>query len=92
MLNRVLWKLWHIEEGLERNAREIKAQNRTLEGLRAERDARDDDLTSARAEQAKVRSTVMQKEKRIKKAEQALESKVRYSGGPVCSSLIALCP
>lgn len=75
-MNRVLWKLWHIEEGLERNAREIKAQNRTLEGLRVERDQRDEELDSARAEQAKARSVVFQKEKRIKKLEQALELKV----------------
>jgi structural maintenance of chromosome 1 len=76
VLRRVLWRLWHIEEGLERNAEQIKTHGQTLDGLRAEKDSRDQELAAARAEQAKSRSTVTSKEKKIKKAEQALEAKV----------------
>lgn len=36
----------------------------------------DKELEGARAEQAKARASVMQKEKRIKKAEKTLEAKV----------------
>lgn len=75
VLQRVLWKLWHIEQGIERNAHEIRTQGRALGDLRAERDAKDAELASARAEQAKARSTVIQKEKRIKKAEAELDKK-----------------
>jgi seryl-tRNA synthetase len=76
VLRRVLWRLWHIEEGLERNAEQIKTHSQTLDGLRAEKDSKDQELAAARAEQAKSRSTVTSKEKKIKKAEQALEAKV----------------
>jgi structural maintenance of chromosome 1 len=72
----VLWRLWHIEEGLERNAEQIKVHSQTLDDLRAEKAAKDDELAASRAEQAKSRSTVVQKEKKIKKAEQTLEAKV----------------
>jgi hypothetical protein len=76
VLRRVLWRLWHIEEGLERSAEQIKVHSQTLDDLRAEKVAKDDELAAVRAEQAKSRSTVTQKEKRIKKAEQTLEIKV----------------
>jgi structural maintenance of chromosome 1 len=72
----MLWKLWHIEEGLERNTREIKSKNKELEGLRADRDVRDQQLTAARAQQATSRTTVIQKERQIKRAEQTLEALV----------------
>ncbi|EPQ50920.1 condensin complex subunit SMC1 [Gloeophyllum trabeum ATCC 11539] len=75
LLHRILWRLFHIEEGLEQHAREINAQSRTLEGLREEQREHDEELDAARAEQAKARSNVMQKEKRIKKAEKGLEAK-----------------
>jgi structural maintenance of chromosome 1 len=78
VLQRVLWKLWHIEQGLERDAHDIRTRGRELGGLKAERDKRDAELASARAEQAKARSSVIQKEKKIKKAEQALENKVYW--------------
>jgi structural maintenance of chromosome 1 len=72
-----LWKLFHIEQGLERNAEQIQEHSETLDDLRAERDTRDRELTSVRADQAKSRSAMLQKEKKIKKAEQSLEAKVR---------------
>ncbi|TFY79840.1 hypothetical protein EWM64_g4174 [Hericium alpestre] len=75
ILRRVLFKLYHIEEALEKNSREIKEQNRALAPLREEQQATDEALQNARAEQAKARSNVMQKEKRIKKADKALEAK-----------------
>jgi structural maintenance of chromosome 1 len=71
-----LWKLFHIEQGLERNAEQIQEHSETLDDLRAERDTRDRELTSVRADQAKSRSAMLQKEKKIKKAEQSLEAKV----------------
>lgn len=73
----MLFKLFHIEESLERNAREIKDQARTLAGLREEQRTHDEELENARAEQAKARSSAMQKEKRVKRAEKNLEGKVR---------------
>ncbi|KAJ8515491.1 hypothetical protein ONZ45_g7107 [Pleurotus djamor] len=75
VLQRILYKLYHIEQAIEDNAREIKAQNKTLAGLREQQRVHDEALEAARAEQAKARTTVMQKEKKIKKAEKALEAK-----------------
>lgn len=45
-------------------------------------------LEDARAEQARARSNVMQKEKRIKKAEKALETKVRPCRKTIASRMI----
>ena len=76
VLRRILLKLYHIEEELQEHAQAIRTQNRTLAGLREEQRKHEQELEAARAEQARARSGVMQKEKRIKKAEKALEGKV----------------
>lgn len=76
VLHRILFKLYHIQQALSSHAEDIRRQNGTLTTLRAEQRANDEELEGARAEQAKSRSTVMQKEKRLKKAEKALEGKV----------------
>ena len=69
-------KLYHIDMGIEDNSRTIVKKNRDLAGLRQEQSVHDKALESARANQAKARTTVMQKEKSIKKAEKALDGKV----------------
>ncbi|GLB42443.1 putative structural maintenance of chromosomes protein [Lyophyllum shimeji] len=75
ILQRHLFKLYQIEEAMEANARTIVAKNRELAGLRAEQRTHEAALEAARAEQAKVRATVMQKERGIKKAEKTLDGK-----------------
>ncbi|KAJ7637228.1 hypothetical protein B0H17DRAFT_1107250, partial [Mycena rosella] len=75
ILHRILFKLFHIEEAIESNAREIRAQNKALKSLRAEQRVHDQALEAARAEQAKKRTGVMQMEKKIKKAEKVLDGK-----------------
>ncbi|KZT66248.1 cohesin complex subunit psm1 [Daedalea quercina L-15889] len=75
MLRRILLKLYHIEQELQEHAQAIRNQNRTLTGLREEQRKHEEELEEARAEQARARSSVMQKEKRIKKAEKVLEGK-----------------
>ncbi|KAF9457597.1 condensin complex subunit SMC1 [Collybia nuda] len=75
ILKRILFKLFQIEESIEANSRNIVNKNKELDGLREEQRVHDKALESARAEQAKVRTTVMQKEKTIKKAEKALDNK-----------------
>jgi structural maintenance of chromosome 1 len=76
VLKRVLWKLWHIEEGIERDQQLVREQGRSLSGLQEEKDAKDAELERARADQARARAAVAKEEKKIKKAEQSLESKV----------------
>jgi hypothetical protein len=61
---------------MEKNALEIKSQNKTLGGLREEHRVHEEALAEARKEQAKARTNVTQKERRIKKAEKALDLKV----------------
>ncbi|PPQ70346.1 hypothetical protein CVT25_000126 [Psilocybe cyanescens] len=75
ILDRVLTKLYHIDMGIEDNTREIVTKNKELTKLRQEQKAHDQALEAARADQAKARTSVMQKEKGIKKAEKALEGK-----------------
>lgn len=76
ILHRILFKLFHIEEAIDQNVREIQTQSKTLAGLREEQRVHDKALDASRAEQAKARTTVMQMEKKIKKAEKALDGKV----------------
>ncbi|KAF8650227.1 hypothetical protein AX16_005342 [Volvariella volvacea WC 439] len=75
ILKRILFKLYHIEESIEANINKIKEQNRALVGYREEQRNREQALEAARAEQAKERTVVMQKERNIKKAEKALDAK-----------------
>ena len=82
ILKRLLWKLFHIEEPIEANTRDIKHKNKSLAGLRKEQAIHDKALEEARAKQAKARSDTAAAEKKAKKAEKALEGKVsnRSSG------------
>ncbi|KAG2008796.1 cohesin complex subunit psm1 [Coprinopsis cinerea AmutBmut pab1-1] len=75
ILQRILLKLYHIEEAIESNSGSIVKKNKELAGLRQEQRAHDDALEAARARQAKARTSVLQKEKQIKKAEKALDGK-----------------
>lgn len=76
ILSRILFKLFHIEEAIEVNVREIQSQSKALAGLREEQRKHDEALEASRAEQAKARTGVIQLEKKIKKAEKTLEGKV----------------
>ncbi|ESK86076.1 cohesin complex subunit psm1 [Moniliophthora roreri MCA 2997] len=75
IMERILFKLYNIEECIETNAHEIRKQNKALAGLREEQRVHDEALEAARSEQAKARTSVMQAEKKIKKAEKALDAK-----------------
>ena len=81
-MQRVLFKLYHIQKALDHHAQDIKTKNKALAGLREEQRRHDKALDDARAEQARARTAVMQKEKKIKKAEKALENKVCHSHIP----------
>ena len=72
----MLLKLYHIQQSLSSHAEDIRRQNGVLAGLRNDQRVHEEELEKARADQAKSRSAVVQKEKRIKKAEKALEAKV----------------
>jgi chromosome segregation ATPase len=75
ILHRLLFKLFRIEEGLEKDADEITTLRTSIAGLHEEKEGRDEELEHARADQAKIRTAVAKAEKRIKKAEKALEDK-----------------
>lgn len=75
-MHRILFKLYHIQQSLSSHAEDIKRQNVTLAGLREEQRTHEEELEKARADQARSRTAVMQKEKRVKRAEKALETKV----------------
>ena len=76
ILQRILLKIYHIQTSLATHPNDIKTQTEALAGLRQEQRLHDRAPEDARAEQARGRTDVMQKEKRIKKAEKALEAKV----------------
>ena len=80
-MTRILYKLFHIEEALEANARDIQTKSKALEGFRTEHGECEAALEEARAEQARARTAVVREEKKVKKAEKALEAKV---GGGIC--------
>lgn len=75
ILRRILYKLFHIEEALEANARDIQTKSKALAGLRAEHGEHEKALEDVRAEQARARTAVVREEKKVKKAEKALEAK-----------------
>ncbi|KAG2151543.1 RecF/RecN/SMC [Suillus clintonianus] len=75
ILKRILYKLFHIEEALEANARDIQTKSKALAGLRTEHGEHEKSLEDARAEQARARTAVVREDKKVKKAEKALEAK-----------------
>jgi len=77
VLERILLKLFHIDAGIQENTENIIKKNQELVGLRQEKKVHDKALETARAAQAKARTSVLQKEKQIKKEEKSLEAKVR---------------
>jgi len=68
--------LYHIDLGIEDNTRNIVKKNKDLAGLREEQKVFDAEVDAARAQQAKTRAAVMQKEKNMKKTEKTLEGRV----------------
>ena len=87
ILRRLLFKLFRVEEGLEKNAEEITTLGSSIAGLREEKESRDEELEEARADQAKARTAVAKAEKRIKKAEKALEDKASSISPVICNCL-----
>ena len=79
--------MFHIEEALEADARDIQTKSRALAGLHAEQEQHDKVLEDARADQARARTPVAREEKKVKKAEKAVESKV----GGASFSIQAIC-
>jgi structural maintenance of chromosome 1 len=75
-MQRLLWKLFHIEKKLKINSKSINDQNKDLVTLREEQKEHDEKLAEAREEQAKARSEVSKRERRIRKQEKAMEAKV----------------
>lgn len=76
ILRRALYKLYHIEEFLKANASEIRKQSRALNGLREDQHRQQQTLDRTRAEQAKAKTEVSREERKLKRAEKALEAKV----------------
>lgn len=75
IVRRLVWKLYHIEQQIEENSTSITKSNKSLTNLRKEQSSNEKALAEARAKQAKVRSTVNIVEKKLKKAEKALEAR-----------------
>lgn len=85
ILQRILFKLFHIEEAITSNSETIVKKNKDLKGLRDEQRSHDKALEEARADQAKARGAVMHKEKAIKKAEKILDARVSIFSDYMCS-------
>ena len=75
-MHRILYKLFHIEEALEANTRDIQMKSRALAGLCAEQQQHDKALEDARADQARACTAVVHEEKTVKKVEKTVESRV----------------
>ena len=89
ILRRALFKLYHIEEFLKANASEIQKQSRALSGLREDQHRQQQALDRTRAEQAKAKTEVSREERKLKRAEKALEAKVCPAFH--CGSTSAIC-
>ncbi|KAG8907644.1 Structural maintenance of chromosomes protein 1 [Tulasnella sp. 403] len=75
IVHQLLWRLYHIEEAMENNTRNIASKSKVLQDLRAEQAAQEESLSKARAAQANARNEVQKRERVIKKKEKALEAK-----------------
>ncbi|VDB88229.1 unnamed protein product [Peniophora sp. CBMAI 1063] len=70
-----LYKLYHIGQKLDTSRETIEARAPKLKDLREAKEEADDKLADARKDQATARAQVTAKEKRVKKAEKALDNK-----------------
>jgi hypothetical protein len=67
-IHQILYKFFHIKESIECNAHEIDKQNKALAALHEDQHMYNKALEAC--------SAVMQKEKKIKRVEKALDAKV----------------
>lgn len=86
ILRRALYKLYHIEESLKENASAIRKTSRDLDGFREDQHRQQQVLDRARADQAKSKTEVSREERKLKRAEKALETKVRATFHYDCAS------
>ena len=75
VLQRLLWKLYHIEQRIGANTKAIKSGNKALSQLRKEQEEHDAAAEEARAAHASARSDLLTREKKIKKQEKTLDKK-----------------
>ncbi|KAI0274052.1 condensin complex subunit SMC1 [Russula aff. rugulosa BPL654] len=79
ILHRLLFKLFRIEEGLEKNAEEITTLGTSIAGLQEEKEGRDEELESARTDQAKIRTADKEADKALEDKLVSIEASVAHS-------------
>ena len=78
VVQHLLWKLFHIEEGIRGSVETIEAKNEALDGLRAENAQFEEAQKAAKKEVARAQKEATRQEKLVHKREKELEENVRF--------------
>ena len=79
VIRHLLWKLFHIKQGIQSSTEAIQEKNDALKDIRKEHDKYEDLQKAARKDVAKAQKDVTKQDKVVKKREKELEDSVRFS-------------
>jgi len=82
VLQHVLWKLFHIQAGIDSAASSILSTNAELVRLRKEQGSVEREIAKVRKEQAEVKTKIANKERGLKGKEKSLDQDVRLTSRP----------
>lgn len=88
VVHHVVWKLFHIHEGIQQNEEAIEKTNEQLVELREENEQVEETMRKARKEVNKAMKEVKQQDKLVKEKEKQLENAV--SSGPSQAPMASL--
>lgn len=77
MLQHVLWKLFHIQAGIDSASSSILSKNAELAKLRKEQGGVEREIAKVRKEQAETKTQISSKERALKGKEKSLDQEVR---------------
>lgn len=91
IVHHLVWKLFHIEQGIENNTEAIQEKNDQLADMRATNSEADDQQKAAKKELNRATKDATRKEKEVKQREKDLDARVRARPGPVTESQLLTC-
>lgn len=85
VIKHLLWKLWHIERGIETSREGIEERKASLSDLQDKQGEAAAEVDQAKKQHAQARTVVAKQEAKVKSADKALDEKVSHSPRRIAS-------
>ncbi|CDZ96284.1 cohesin complex subunit psm1 [Phaffia rhodozyma] len=73
MIQHILWRLYHIQQGIDDASGNIVAKNQELDRLRANQSTKEKEILDARREQTRLKNQIGDEERNIKRREKNID-------------------